>query len=97
MPALPIPRSPKHLASRNPVDPHVLTMDKVVPYLVGHTVDEIERKLILHTLVHHCGSRTQSAHVLGISIRCLRIKIREYEEIGIAVPAPGEPRAPTRY
>ncbi len=60
---------PNHLASRNPVDSRELTMDEVVPCLVGHTIEEVERELILHTLIHHCGSRTRSAHVLGISIR----------------------------
>ena len=86
-----------HLASLKPVDSRELSMDEVVPYLVGHTIEEVERKLILHTLVHHCGSRTRSAHVLGISIRCIRIKIHEYEDLGIAVPAPGEPCVPVRH
>jgi two-component system response regulator FlrC len=97
MPASSITRASNHSALRTAKDPCGLTMEEVVPYLVGHTVAEVERELIVHTLVHHCGSRTRSAHVLGISIRCLRIKIREYEEIGIAVPAPGEPHAPNQY
>lgn len=88
---------PNHLASRIPVDSRELTMDEVVPHLVGHTIEEVEQKLILHTLVHHCGSRTRSAHVLGISIRCIRIKIHEYEALGIVVPVPGEPRVPVRH
>lgn len=61
-------------------------------YLVGHTIDEVERELILHTLIHCCGSRTRSANILGISIRCMRNKIHEYEDLGIAVRAPREPR-----
>ena len=92
MPASSITRAFKHSALRTPKDPHGLTMEEVIPYLVGHTVDELERELILHTLVHYYGSRTQSASVLGISIRCMRNKIREYEDLGIAVPTPGEPR-----
>jgi DNA-binding NtrC family response regulator len=87
----------KHSALRKPVDPHELTMDEIVPYLVGHTVDEVERELIIHTLIHHCGSRTRSAHILGISIRCIRDKIHEYEDLGIAVPVPGEPRVSIRH
>jgi DNA-binding NtrC family response regulator len=67
-------------------------MEVVIPHLVGHTVDEVERELILHTLVHHCGSRARSASVLGVSIRCMRNKIYEYENLGIAVPASGELR-----
>ncbi len=68
-----------------------LTIDEVVPHLVGHTVKEVERELIIHTLARHHGSRTISCRTLGISIRCIRNKIHEYEELGIAVPEPGEP------
>jgi DNA-binding NtrC family response regulator len=85
-------RVPRHLASQMPVDSHRLTMDEVVTHLVGHTVEEVERELILHTLFHYCGNRTQSASVLGISIRCMRNKIHECDELGIAVPAPGASR-----
>jgi hypothetical protein len=74
------------------VDFRGLTVDEVIPHLVGHTIDEVERELILHTLIHCCGSRTRSANILGISIRCMRNKIHEYEDLGIAVRAPGEPR-----
>ena len=65
-------------------------MDEVIPHLVGHTIEEVERELILHTLARYCGSRTRSASVLGISIRCIRNKIREYEALGIGVSAPSE-------
>jgi DNA-binding NtrC family response regulator len=64
--------------------------NEVASILVGHTVEEIERELILFTLAHHCGCRTRAANVLGISIRTLRNKIHEYESLGIAVPLPGD-------
>ena len=64
--------------------------NEIASRLVGHTVEEIERELILYTLDYHCGCRTRSASVLGISIRTLRNKIHEYESLGIAVPFPGE-------
>jgi DNA-binding NtrC family response regulator len=92
MSTLAITRTPDHPASQNPVDFRGLTVDEVIPHLVGHTIDEVERQLILHTLIHCCGSRTRSANILGISIRCMRNKIHEYEDLGIAVRAPGEPR-----
>jgi len=62
---------------------------EIVSWLVGHTVGEVERKLILHTLAYHNGSRTRAASRLGISIRTLRNKINQYEALGIAVPVPG--------
>jgi DNA-binding NtrC family response regulator len=97
MSTLPITRTPNHLASRNPVNSRGLITDEVIPRLVGHTIDEVERELILHTLICYCGSRTRSASILGISIRCMRNKIHEYEELGIDVPAPGEPRVPVGH
>jgi hypothetical protein len=51
---------------------------EIVRQLVGHTVAEVERELIRETLVRCCGNRTHAAHVLDISIRCLRYKIHTY-------------------
>ena len=48
--------------------------------LVGRTVEEVERELILDTLDHCLGNRTQAAQILGISIRTLRNKLRQYNE-----------------
>jgi two-component system, response regulator FlrC len=62
--------------------------------LVGRTVADVERDLILATLKHCLGNRTRAARVLGISIRTLRNKLNAYAAAGLAVPsANGEPRA----
>ena len=58
--------------------------------LVGRTVADVERDLILETLQHCLGNRTHAANILGISIRTLRNKLRLYNQEGIRVPAPGE-------
>ncbi|PCJ58755.1 MAG: sigma-54-dependent Fis family transcriptional regulator [Rhodospirillaceae bacterium] len=58
-------------------------------HLVGRTVADVERDLILDTL-HHCfGNRTRTAGILGISIRTLRNKLKQYSAEGVAVPIPG--------
>ena len=57
--------------------------------LVGRTVAEVERDLILETLKHCLGNRTHAATILGISIRTLRNKLREYTAAGLDVPLPG--------
>jgi len=58
--------------------------------MVGKTVAEVERDLIIETL-HHClGNRTHAATILGISIRTLRNKLKQYSQEGVAVPMPGE-------
>ena len=57
--------------------------------LVGMTVAEVERDLIIDTLKHCLGNRTHAATTLGISIRTLRNKLRQYTDDGISVPQPG--------
>ena len=56
--------------------------------LVGRTMDEVERDLILETLSHTLGNRTHAATILGISIRALRNKLRDYAQAGAAVTPP---------
>ena len=56
--------------------------------LVGRTVAEVERDLILKTLRYTTGNRTIAAAILGISIRTLRNKLRQYGEEGLPVPPP---------
>jgi len=58
--------------------------------LVGRTVADVERELILETLNHCLGNRTHAATILGISIRTLRNKLKQYTEEGVSVPMPGE-------
>jgi two-component system, response regulator FlrC len=66
-----------------------LAAEQVSRALVGRTVAEVERDLILETLKHCLGNRTHAANVLGISIRTLRNKLNEYAADGIPVPPPG--------
>ena len=55
---------------------------------VGQTVAAVEQQLIIDTLEHCLGNRTHAANILGISIRTLRNKLKEYTDAGIAVPPP---------
>jgi DNA-binding NtrC family response regulator len=55
---------------------------------VGQTVAAVEQMLIIDTLSHCLGNRTHAANILGISIRTLRNKLKEYSEAGVQVPAP---------
>ena len=57
--------------------------------LVGKTVAEVERELIIDTLQHCLGNRTHAANILGISIRTLRNKLKQYTDDGLPVPMPG--------
>ena len=64
-----------------------LAPNEVVPLLIGSTVGEVERELVLQTLARCHGNRTRAARVLGVSVRTLRNKIRQYAAEGIDVPA----------
>ena len=57
--------------------------------LVGRTVADVERDLIIDTLKHTLGNRTHAARILGISIRTLRNKLNAYVQAGLSVPPPG--------
>ncbi|MBB4265395.1 sigma-54-dependent transcriptional regulator [Roseospira visakhapatnamensis] len=57
--------------------------------LVGRTVASVERDLIIDTVRHCLGNRTHAATILGISIRTLRNKLRQYADEGVTVPPPG--------
>jgi DNA-binding NtrC family response regulator len=63
--------------------------EQVTRALVGRTVADVERDLILETLKHCLGNRTHAANILGISIRTLRNKLNEYADAGVPVPPPG--------
>jgi two-component system response regulator FlrC len=58
--------------------------------LVGRTVAEVERELIIDTLQHCLGNRTHAANILGISIRTLRNKLKQYGSEGFNIPSPGD-------
>lgn len=63
--------------------------------MVGRTVADVERELILDTLDHCLGNRTHASNILGISIRTLRNKLNQYTEEGLEVAAPGSQRNPS--
>jgi DNA-binding NtrC family response regulator len=65
------------------------TAEQVTRNLVGRTVAEVERDLILETLKHCLGNRTHAANILGISIRTLRNKLNEYAADGAPIPPAG--------
>ncbi|MGB6448108.1 MAG: helix-turn-helix domain-containing protein [Xanthobacteraceae bacterium] len=62
----------------------------IVRDLVGYTLEEVEREVILNSLDQYGGCQTYTANVLGMSIRCLRNKISQYAAMGIPVTAPGQ-------
>jgi len=68
-------------------DSQGLSPHQIVPMLIGSTVEAIERELVLQTLVSCHGNRTHAARVLGLSVRTMRNKIRQYATDGVDIPA----------
>ncbi len=64
---------------------HATEDDLHVEPLVGHTLDQVERELILHTLERCGGNRTSASVILGISVRTMRNKLKSFIEAGIPV------------
>jgi len=58
-----------------------------VESLVGRTISDVERDMIINTLEHCLGNRTHAANILGISIRTLRNKLNAYKDDGANIPA----------
>jgi DNA-binding NtrC family response regulator len=71
--------------------------DVVTRSHVGQTVAQMEKALILDTLLHCLGNRTHAANILGISIRTLRNKLNEYADEGTTIPAPQSGIAASGY
>jgi DNA-binding NtrC family response regulator len=68
-------------------DSQTLSPHQIVPMLIGSTVEAIERELVLQTLARCHGNRTHAARVLGLSVRTMRNKIRQYATDGVDIPA----------
>lgn len=71
-----LPNQPKPAAAQVTTD----TANK--NELVGRTVESVEKELIMDTLDYCLGNRTHAANILGISIRTLRNKLKQYAEDG---------------
>jgi len=59
----------------------------LVQFSIGTTVEEAEKGLILRTLEHTKNNKTRAAEILGISLKTLHNKLKEYgsKEASVAV------------
>jgi DNA-binding NtrC family response regulator len=61
---------------------------ETIRFSVGTTVEEAEKGLILRTLEHTRNNKTRAAEILGISLKTLHNKLKEYgggKEFGVGV------------
>ena len=75
-PAMPQPTAPDQAASPAADDPDA------VKFQIGTTVEEAEKGLILRTLEHTRNNKTRAAEILGISLKTLHNKLKEYGSQG---------------
>jgi DNA-binding NtrC family response regulator len=60
----------------------------LIKFQIGTTVEEAEKGLILRTLEHTRNNKTRAAEILGISLKTLHNKLKEYgagREFGVGV------------
>lgn len=50
--------------------------------LIGNTLEEMERKLIVMTLDHYQGNKKETAEALGISLKTLYNRLNQYKAVG---------------
>ena len=94
-PAAPAP--PTEASDEVPMTEGESGSDADVAGLVGRTVADVERDLILNTLEHCLGNRTHAANILGISIRTLRNKLKAYSQEGARVPTASDATPRSEY
>ena len=51
-----------------------------VRFSIGTTVEDAEKGLILRTLEHTRNNKTRAAEILGISLKTLHNKLKEYSQ-----------------
>jgi DNA-binding NtrC family response regulator len=67
--------------------PAAIEMD-AVRFPIGTTVEDAEKGLILRTLEHTRNNKTRAAEILGISLKTLHNKLKEYGAKELASTAP---------
>ncbi len=85
--------APVHAPTLTPTDTsiseNVIENVSGVENLIGKTISEVERDMIINTLEHTLGNRTHAAKILGISIRTLRNKLNQYSDDGVDIEKTG--------
>ncbi len=79
--------APGVMAAAAPASAVTVEDPDAVKFQIGTTVEEAEKGLILRTLEHTRNNKTRAAEILGISLKTLHNKLKEYgtKELGIGV------------
>jgi two-component system response regulator FlrC len=66
------------LTEGDTIRPECLSLDENTPSIAPGSFREMERQLIVETLERVGGNRTRAAKLLGLSVRTIRNRLREY-------------------
>jgi DNA-binding NtrC family response regulator len=80
-----------HIMAGERIEAHHVPLDRRLPpvvspdlgrltFEVGTSLEESEKALIMATLAHHGGNKREAAEVLGVSLKTLYNRLKEYEE-----------------
>jgi len=94
VPAMPTQKAPapaevSSASSSTPSEAPTVQNPGGIESMIGRTIADVERDMIINTLDHCLGNRTHTANILGISIRTLRNKLNLYKQDGSDIPAAG--------
>ena len=80
LPALLVGEPEKETMVAAAAAPHTPSASEMeaVRFTIGTTVEEAEKGLILRTLEHTRNNKTRAAEILGISLKTLHNKLKEY-------------------
>lgn len=67
---------PDEMQAKHPV----IINHKLIPIYIGETLEEIERKVIIHNLAECEGNRRKTAQVIGMGERTIREKLKKYQD-----------------
>jgi len=85
------------LCNRACLEPSDLILETMIEPATGEQIQEttggsfraMEKQLILETLASVGGNRMKAAEILGVSVRTIRNKLRDYREAGKILPITG--------
>ncbi|MBV8904597.1 MAG: sigma-54-dependent Fis family transcriptional regulator [Acidobacteriia bacterium] len=76
--SMPIPETPSGTGTPPPAATAAIDDGSSVHFQIGTTVEDAEKVLILRTLEHTRNNKTRAAEILGISLKTLHNKLKEY-------------------
>lgn len=76
------PRAYTNGSANGPIPMRPVEAPPVISVAVGTTLADMEKRLIMATLEQHGGNKRRAAQVLGVSVRTIYNRLRDYRLSG---------------